>query len=394
MLKNKKPNSFMVFFRSVLLMLSLLPLMQSAEAHQLRPAIVNLEFTQNGLVKVHIQTNLESLIAGIGSNHDDTDDSPQAERYNQLRALSSKQLSSEFELVAEATISQFNLAFDSIKSDLSFVKLGIPEIGNLNNSRLSDLYLLALIPPAKQQTDQSVNQYVTWQYPQHFGNNIAHFFYDKTPLEKTSHWLTKGATSPKFELNTAYVAKPFSQVAVEYTILGFEHIVPKGTDHILFVLGLFLLSVRLRPLLLQITAFTLAHSITLGLTIYGAISLSPSVIEPLIALSIVAVGVENIFVKELKTRRVVIVFLFGLLHGMGFAGVLSGLGLPESDFLTALIFFNLGVEAGQLAVIATAFLLVFWLLKNPQRYRQWVVVPTSILISLIGILWTYERVFL
>ena len=384
----------MVFFRSVLLMLSLLPLMQSAEAHQLRPAIVNLEFTQNGLVKVHIQTNLESLIAGIGSNHDDTDDSPQAERYNQLRALSSKQLSSEFELVAEATISQFNLAFDSIKSDLSFVKLGIPEIGNLNNSRLSDLYLLALIPPAKQQTDQSVNQYVTWQYPQHFGNNIAHFFYDKTPLEKTSHWLTKGATSPKFELNTAYVAKPFSQVAVEYTILGFEHIVPKGTDHILFVLGLFLLSVRLRPLLLQITAFTLAHSITLGLTIYGAISLSPSVIEPLIALSIVAVGVENIFVKELKTRRVVIVFLFGLLHGMGFAGVLSGLGLPESDFLTALIFFNLGVEAGQLAVIATAFLLVFWLLKNPQRYRQWVVIPTSILISLIGILWTYERVFL
>jgi len=375
-------------------MLSLLPLMQSAEAHQLRPAIVNLEFTQNGSVKVHIQTNLESLIAGINSNHDDTDDSPQAERYNQLRALSSKQLSSEFELVAEATISQFNLAFDSIKSDLSFVKLGIPEAGNLNKSRLSDLYLLALIPPAKQQTDQSVNQYVTWQYPQNFGNNIAHFFYDKTPLEKTSHWLTKGATSPKFELNTAYVAKPFSQVAIEYTILGFEHIVPKGTDHILFVLGLFLLSVRLRPLLLQVTAFTLAHSITLGLTIYGAISLSPSVIEPLIALSIVAVGVENVFVKELKTRRVVIVFLFGLLHGMGFAGVLSGLGLPESDFLTALIFFNLGVEAGQLAVIATAFLLVFWLLKNPQRYRQWVVIPTSILISLIGILWTYERVFL
>tara|TARA_B100000787_G_scaffold29857_2_gene19951 strand:+ start:2315 stop:3442 length:1128 start_codon:yes stop_codon:yes gene_type:complete len=375
-------------------MLSLLPLMQSAEAHQLRPAIVNLEFTQNGSVKVHIQTNLESLIAGINSNHDDTDDSPQAERYNQLRALSSKQLSSEFELVAEATISQFNLAFDSIKSDLSFVKLGIPETGNLNKSRLSDLYLSALIPPAKQQTDQSVNQYVTWQYPQNFGNNIAHFFYDKTPLEKTSHWLTKGATSPKFELNTAYVAKPFSQVAIEYTILGFEHIVPKGTDHILFVLGLFLLSVRLRPLLLQVTAFTLAHSITLGLTIYGAISLSPSVIEPLIALSIVAVGVENVFVKELKTRRVVIVFLFGLLHGMGFAGVLSGLGLPESDFLTALIFFNLGVEAGQLAVIATAFLLVFWLLKNPQRYRQWVVIPTSILISLIGILWTYERVFL
>ena len=375
-------------------MLSLLPLTQSAEAHQLRPAIVNLEFTQNGSVKVHVQTNLESLIAGIDSNHDDTDDSPQAERYNQLRAMSSEQLSNEFEFVAPSIISQFDLAFDSVKSDLLFVKLDIPDIGNLDKSRLSDLYLLAFIPSTHQQIDQSVNQHVTWHYPENFGNNVAHFYYDKTPNEKTSHWLTKGATSPQFELNEAYVPKPFTQVAAEYSVLGFEHIVPKGIDHILFVLGLFLLSVRLRPLLLQVTAFTLAHSITLGLTIYGVISLSPSVVEPLIALSIVIVGIENIFVKELKARRVVIVFLFGLLHGMGFAGVLSGLGLPTSDFVTALVFFNVGVEAGQLSVIAVSFLSVFWLLKNQQRYRQWVVIPVSTLISLIGLFWTYERLFL
>jgi len=177
-------------------------------------------------------------------------------------------------------------------------------------------------------------------------------------------------------------------------VLGFEHIVPKGIDHILFVLGLFLLSVKARPLLLQVTAFTLAHSITLGLTIYGVISLSPSVVEPLIALSIAYVGIENIFVKELKTWRVIIVFLFGLLHGMGFAGVLSELGLPESDFATALVFFNVGVEAGQLSVIAVSFMLVFWLLKNQQLYRQWVVIPVSALISLVGLFWTYERIFL
>ena len=375
-------------------MLSLLPLVQSAEAHQLRPAIVNLEFTQNGSVKVHIQTNLESLIAGIDSSHDDTNDSPQAERYNQRRELSSEQLLNEFELVAESIISQFNLAFDSVKSDLSFVKLDIPKVGNLDKSRLSELYLLAFIPQTRQQIDQSVDQHVTWQYPQKSGNNVAHFYYDKTPQEKTSHWLTKGAISPQFKLNTAYAPKPFTQVAAEYTVLGFEHIVPKGIDHILFVLGLFLLSVRLRPLLLQVTAFTLAHSITLGLTIYGAISLSSNIVEPLIALSIVAVGIENIFIKELKTRRVVIVFLFGLLHGMGFAGVLSELGLPESDFATALIFFNIGVEAGQLLVIAVSFLSVFWLLRNQQRYRQWVVIPVSALISMTGLFWTYERLFL
>ena len=374
----------------MLVMLSLWPLAQSADAHQLRPAIVNLEFTQNSSVKVHIQTNIESLIAGIDSSHDDTDDSPQTELYNQLRALSSEQLTREFKLLEESIISQLNLAFDGVKSDLSLVRLDIPVIGNLDKSRLSDLHLLAFIP----NPSDSDKPQVTWQYPKKFGNNVAHFYYDQTPQEKTSHWLTDGVMSPPFELNAAYTPKPFTQVATEYTVLGFEHIVPKGIDHILFVLGLFLLSVKLRPLLLQVTAFTLAHSITLGLTIYGVISLSPSVVEPLIALSIVAVGIENMFVKTVKVRRVVVVFLFGLLHGMGFAGVLSQLGLPESDFATALVFFNIGVEAGQLFVIAVAFLCVFWLLKKQQLYRQWVVIPVSALISLIGLYWTYERLFL
>ena len=380
----------MVFFRLMLVMLSLWPLAQSADAHQLRPAIVNLEFTQNGWVKVHIQTNIESLIAGIDSSHDDTDNSPQTELYNQLRALSSEQLTREFKLLEESIISQLNLAFDGVKSDLSLVRLDIPVIGNLDKSRLSDLHLLAFIP----NPSDSDKPEVTWQYPKKFGNNVAHFYYDQTPQEKTSHWLTDGVMSPPFELNAAYTPKPFTQVAAEYTVLGFEHIVPKGIDHILFVLGLFLLSVKLRPLLLQVTAFTLAHSITLGLTIYGVISLPPSIVEPLIALSIVAVGIENIFVKTVKIRRIVVVFLFGLLHGMGFAGVLSQLGLPESDFVTALVFFNIGVEAGQLFVIAVAFLCVFWLLKNQQLYRQWVVIPVSALISLIGLYWTYERLFL
>ena len=374
----------------MLVMLSLWPLAQSADAHQLRPAIVNLEFTQNGWVKVHIQTNIESLIAGIDSSHDDTDDSPQTELYNQLRALSSEQLTREFKLLEESIISQLNLAFDGVKSDLSLVRLDIPDIGNLDKSRLSDLHLLAFIP----NPSDSDKPEVTWQYPKKFGNNVAHFYYDQTPQEKTSHWLTDGVMSPPFELNAAYTPKPFTQVATEYTVLGFEHIVPKGIDHILFVLGLFLLSVKLRPLLLQVTAFTLAHSITLGLTIYGVISLPPSIVEPLIALSIVAVGIENIFVKTVKIRRIVVVFLFGLLHGMGFAGVLSQLGLPESDFVTALVFFNIGVEAGQLFVITVAFLCVFWLLKNQQLYRQWVVIPVSALISLIGLYWTYERLFL
>ena len=127
------------------------------------------------------------------------------------------------------------------------------------------------------------------------------------------------------------------------------------------------------------------------MTIYGLISLSPSIVEPLIALSIVYVGVENIIVGQLKPWRVVIVFLFGLLHGMGFAGVLAEIGLPPSEFLTALITFNVGVEFGQLFVIALALLAVGWFRHQPW-YRSVVVVPASALISLIALYWTIERI--
>ncbi len=364
----------------------LLPLMQSVSAHQLRPAIVSLEFTQNGSVNITIQANLESIMAGIGANHENTDDAPEAERYNALRQFSSAKLKDEFEQASVSIIQQLGLVFDNSKVEIKLGSVDIPKTGDIEKARLSELRLSAEIPIA--------SKTVTWQYPQKFGNNVVHFFYDNAPKQKTSHWLTKGEKSPIFKLNANYMPKPWSQVAAEYVELGYEHIVPKGIDHILFVLGLFLLSARLKPLLLQVTAFTLAHSITLGLTIYGVLTLSPSIVEPLIALSIVYVGIENILVKELKPWRVIIVFLFGLLHGMGFAGVLSELGLPESDFATALIFFNVGVEAGQLSVIAVSFILVFWLMKNQQRYRQWVIVPFSALISLIGLFWTYERIFL
>ncbi|HXU44619.1 MAG TPA: HupE/UreJ family protein, partial [Thermoanaerobaculia bacterium] len=164
-----------------------------------------------------------------------------------------------------------------------------------------------------------------------------------------------------------------------------------GVDHILFVLGLFLLSLRLRPLLLQVTAFTVAHTLTLGLAMLGWVHLSSRIVEPLIAVSIVYVAVENLFARELKRSRVALVFCFGLLHGLGFAGVLSELGLPRSEFVPALLSFNAGVELGQLSVLAGAFLLVGALRSRPW-YRLRVVVPASLAIAAVGMYWAIERV--
>jgi len=115
-------------------------------------------------------------------------------------------------------------------------------------------------------------------------------------------------------------------------------------------------------------------------------------VEPLIALSIVYVAVENLFTSSLKPWRVALVFGFGLLHGLGFAGVLREVGLPRSEFVTALLTFNLGVELGQLAVIGGSFVLVGWHVGRHPRYRQLVVIPASAFIACVALYWTIARI--
>ena len=181
--------------------------------------------------------------------------------------------------------------------------------------------------------------------------------------------------------------------AVLYLQLGFKHILPLGFDHILFVLSLFLLSPKLKPIMWQSLAFTVAHSVTLGLAMYNVIKPSPQVVEPLIALSIMYVALENIFSPKLKASRIGVVFLFGLVHGMGFAGALQELGLPKNSYLSSLVMFNVGVELGQLAIILAAYFLVGKWLGDKPVYRKAVVIPLSILIAIIAAFWTVQRIF-
>ncbi len=221
---------------------------------------------------------------------------------------------------------------------------------------------------------------------------------DPYPLEirrpdgsSTVEWITGTNWSDVIDLSKSFTPPTRLEIARQYLWLGYTHILPKGLDHILFVLGLFLLSPRWKTMLLQVTAFTVAHSITLGLSIYGLVSLPPRLVEPLIALSIAYVAIENLVTRELKPWRLALVFTFGLLHGLGFAGVLRELGLPREAFLTALLTFNLGVEGGQLTVIALALAAVFPFM-NKGWYHQRVVIPASILIAAIGLYWTLVRV--
>jgi hydrogenase/urease accessory protein HupE len=208
---------------------------------------------------------------------------------------------------------------------------------------------------------------------------------------QSTEWLEGGQASTPYSLTTPPPRVSRMQIAWRYLALGFTHIVPYGLDHMLFVLGIFLLSNRLRTMLWQVSAFTIAHSITLGLSVYGVLTLPPSIVEPAIAVSIAYVAIENLVLTEVKPWRIGLVFAFGLLHGLGFAGALKEIGLPRSEFLTALLTFNVGVEGGQLAVIASAFLLVGWVGQRQAWYRRLVVVPASVLIACTALYWTVER---
>ena len=196
-----------------------------------------------------------------------------------------------------------------------------------------------------------------------------------------------GPNGPVVQMNTETVAGAFAN----YAELGFIHIIPRGFDHILFIIGLFLLSPKLKLLLWQVSAFTIAHTITLALAATGQVRLPPEIVEPLIALSIVWIAVENLLTNRLQRWRIGVVFCFGLLHGLGFAGVLLDIGLSGAHFYSALLAFNLGVELGQLTVIGLCFLLVGWMMQKPV-YRGRVVVPASYVIALIGAYWMVERI--
>ncbi len=171
--------------------------------------------------------------------------------------------------------------------------------------------------------------------------------------------------------------------------MGIEHILT-GYDHLVFLLGLVIVGGRLRSLLMVVTAFTLAHSITLAVAALGIWAPSPSIIEPAIALSIAYVGVENFFVKNAE-KRWRITFPFGLIHGFGFAGALHEVAMPKADVPYALVLFNVGVEAGQLAVLALVLPLIY-LARKRAWFRERGAKVVSGAIAVAGVVWFVSRV--
>ncbi|MGB5252234.1 MAG: HupE/UreJ family protein [Sedimenticolaceae bacterium] len=352
-----------------------------------KPALVEISVFSEGRFRIEVRASIEALLTGINSQYKDTTQAPTAEEYDRLRELEAPALAQAFEPFKQEMLNAIELRFDGRPAQAEITAVDIPVPGYTKVPRISLIVLEGDIP-----VDTKT---LSWYYPAAFGDNAVRVRQvDEQNAQwhwSSWQWIREDRASEAFSLTEVFTQPDFLTVVVDYVGAGFDHIIPKGLDHILFVLGLFLFSTRMRPLLWQITMFTVAHSITLAMAMTGVIELPARVVEPLIALSIAYVGIENVWHKRLHKSRLFLVFAFGLLHGLGFASMLADFGMPENAFATALISFNVGVELGQLAVVALAFLTVGLWFGNRPDYRRLVVIPGSLLIAAVGLYWTWQR---
>jgi len=353
-----------------------------------KPALIEINVNKQGQVDVEIRASIEALLTGINGKYINTKDAPNAAEYDVLRKLQGDELSVEFEKFKTHFLASVRLANpNNEKITLTISKVKIPEPGYTKVPRISIINL-------KGSVDLSIES-LTWYYPMAFGDNAVRLRQVDEVKQKYHwsewQWLRDEQPSEALSLTEVVARTPIYKTIGNYIVYGFKHILPKGLDHILFIVGLFLFSTKFKPLLWQITMFTVAHTITLGLAMNGIIALPVNIVEPLIALSIAYVGIENVFSKKLRNSRLVLVFAFGLLHGLGFASVLADFGMPDDAFATALISFNVGVELGQLAIIAVAFLLVGYWFGKKRWYKRRITNPASIIIAGIALFWFFER---
>ena len=353
----------------------------------MRPAIANLNIHEKDNIisaTLSIRLNLEAIIAGIDTRHSNTKESENSEEYQELREMSPALLLRKFKIKIKNFDNKINLISLNKSLDLFLVDIVIPEVGN------TDIIRDTLVNFNIQKIDmEEENLQFSWN--KNLGSIILRVnAVTNEPLY--TELIEGGKQSKLFSIRNKTEVGRFQNIK-KYTQLGFKHIIPKGLDHILFVLALFLLSPKIKPLLLQISIFTLAHTITLFLGVLSIINIPATVVEPIIALSICFIAIENLFTENMNRTRPYIVFIFGLLHGLGFAGVLNEIGISLDLFVSSLISFNVGVELGQISVIILSYILIALLFQKKLWYRSRVTSPISVVVAFIGFYWFVQRLF-
>ncbi len=375
-------KNFMRFIsRSSIIFILVLSIFRQVNAHEVLPNIADIRI-EGKSISIDLRFNVEAFLSDINlSELVSTDEAEQIESYQKFRTFTPSDLSAAFETKWKIFTDLIKIkdANGSLLTNYSYKSLDVENLKNLKLPRLSRLSFAV-----KRSKDLSG---FTVTFDERLGSTFLRQSEVEYGLEQS---LSAGQTSKLINTGDGEKRSALDRL-LNYIPIGFKHVVPNGFDHILFVMGLFLLSLKTSTLLWQVSAFTLAHTITLIASSFGIISVPGYIVEPLIAASIVFVAVENIFFSKVNSWRATIVIVFGLLHGLGFASVLAEFGLPTNHFLPALIGFNIGVELGQLGVILLALLLLGLPFGKSLHYRTRVTIPISLIIALIGTWWFIER---
>lgn len=374
--------------RQLSLFLTAITLYLPVSADVVKPALVEISVYTDERVEIEIRTSVEALLTEINGRFRNTTESPNAEAYDRFREMSADDLTVAFRSFHDRLLNGVQLAIDGKAVPLQIASVDIPPPGYTKVPRASVIYLEGHIP-----RDALA---LTWYYPLAFGDQavrVRQVNEDTNQWHWSAHqWIREDRPTDPFSLTEIFGQPSQIKVMNTYVEAGFFHIVPQGWDHMLFIMGIFLMTLKLKPLIWQATMFTLAHSMTLTAGVFEWIRLPVAIVEPLIALSIAYVAIENLFLKRMSRFRLPVVFTFGLLHGLGFASMLTDFGLPEGAYIQALLWFNVGVEFGQLAVLfAGYFVLSIWFSRE-STFRRWVTLPGSVIIGWIGVSWCYDRI--
>jgi hypothetical protein len=378
----------------------LLLLAPLASAHTMSPTLVLVSFAQPGSVEVKIDADL-TLLLGSPERYYAFASEPLAQQQTDARQLAPRLLDNlQLFIGAERlrpVFKQFSLA-QALKSDFL----------DSSTTKASTFKFVAALPQNTGPLRLILPMGPDISYPIAYTVQIpaAHIsvtrlldegMHESDPFawaQRVPRGLMAAGSAPALTAAPGAEfdpdALPWPRQLLLYLRLGFRHIVPEGTDHILFVLGLFFLGITWRKLLSQTTVFTIAHATTLFLSTYGIFRLPSHIVEPAIAFSIAYIALENVFKPRLGISRLAIVFGFGLIHGLGFASSLSDIPFPKHQFLFALLGFNFGVDFGQLFVIGLAFLAVGWF-RNKPWFRARIAIPCSVAIATIGLVWAVQR---
>ena len=360
-----------------------------SQAHEIRPALLefNLSSSQPDTLDLTLDMTAEIFLSGMDARQlSDTDESDKSAEYDSYRERDAAWLATEMQAQWPRLAEQIFIENGGAKLSLLLEKIEVEqEIDTAQIRQTKIRFKAAAI---------DILQPVTFSWAPSLGSLIVRQATGDSPSARDTLYavyLSPGERSDGVNL-TGATQISFIDIIYRYLHSGFVHIIPLGLDHILFVLGLFLFSLSGRVLFYQISLFTLAHTLTLALSSLGIVRISAQIVEPLIALSIAYVAIETIWAKgRFHLQRALLIIGFGLLHGMGFASVLADFGLPDAQFIPALISFNIGVEIGQLAIIAPLYILMRWLRPPARFYRMIVQIPASVVIASIGLYWTAER---